>query len=279
MTLYRTMAAGSLIALCLCLTFAHAQSAEPNPAQVIRRVVQNELNAERQDHSHWMFRLETLNKGRQKDVDNVIETTEGDLKWPILINGREPTARERQQADAQLARNPDAARKALKDKDQDATKSQQMLKMLPDAFTYRFGDHRGDLTQLLFKPNPGFRPKTREAEVFHAMEGSIWVDEKQNRLAEISGHLTQPVKFGGGLLGHLDQGGTFDVKQEQVAPGYWELTMLNVEMKGKALLFKTISVHQKYSRSEFQRVPNDITSLQAATMLKQHAASEQVSRR
>jgi len=53
------------------------------------------------------------------------------------------------------------------------------------------------------------------------------------------------VKFGGGLLGHLHPGGTLDVKQAEVAPGYWELTVLNVHMKGKALFFKTIAVNQK----------------------------------
>ena len=38
-----------------------------------------------------------------------------------------------------------------------------------------------------------------------------------------------------------DKGGSFDVKQEPVAPGYWELTVLNVHMTGKALFFKSIS--------------------------------------
>ena len=100
------------------------------------------------------------------------------------------------------------------------------------------------------------------------MEGSLWVDEKQNRLAEISGRLIEKVKFGGGLLGHLDEGGTFDVRQQEVGPGYWELTQLNVQMRGKALFFKTIAVHQMQSRSEFKRVPDNLTIAQAAEMLK-----------
>jgi hypothetical protein len=29
------------------------------------------------------------------------------------------------------------------------------------------------------------------------------------------------------------------VKQEEVQPGYWELAVLDVDMKGKALFFKT----------------------------------------
>lgn len=53
------------------------------------------------------------------------------------------------------------------------------------------------------------------------------------------------VKFGGGLLGHLDADGQFYVKQEEGQPGYWELAVLNVDLKGRALLFKTISVQEK----------------------------------
>lgn len=100
------------------------------------------------------------------------------------------------------------------------------------------------------------------------MDGNIWVDDKQNRLAEIKGQLIGEVRFGGGLLGHLDKGGTFDVKQEMVSPGYWELTVLNVQMRGKALFFKTISVKQKYLRTEFKRVPDELTVSHAAEMLK-----------
>ena len=51
------------------------------------------------------------------------------------------------------------------------------------------------------------------------------------------------------MLGHLDKGGTFEVKQEPVARGFWELTTLHVEMRGKVLFFKTIGVQQNYSAS------------------------------
>ena len=57
-----------------------AQSSEPAPEELIRRVVENELHAERADTSHWMFRLETENKKGQQEVDEVVETNAGDLK-------------------------------------------------------------------------------------------------------------------------------------------------------------------------------------------------------
>jgi hypothetical protein len=77
------------------------------------------------------------------------------------------------------------------------------------------------------------------------------------------------VKFGGGLLGHLDAGGHFYVKQEEVQPGYWELTVLDVDMKGKALFFKTIGVQEEMKRSVFRRVRDDLTAAQGANLLYQ----------
>ncbi len=164
-----------------------------------------------------MFRLVLERPDAQKEVDEVIETASGDLKRPILINGRKLTLQEQQQRVEQLVKDPKALRKSLKDKNQDAARSQQLLKMLPDAFIFSYGKRRGDLVQLKCTPNPHFRPPNREGAVFHAMAGSLWVDSKQLRIAEISGHLLHKVKFGGGLLGHLDEGGEFDVKQAEVA--------------------------------------------------------------
>lgn len=242
------------------------------PAQELaRRVLANELKSEQQDHSHWMFLLKTYKAAGQSEVDQVIETKEGDIKRPVSINGRGLNEEQRKKADQrlqQLAHDPSELGKARSEEDEDTARSQELLKMLPDAFNFKYGQRRGKLVQLSFSPNPNFKPSTHEAEVFHAMQGSLWVDPKDNRLEEINGRLVREVKFGGGILGHLDQGGTFDVKQAPVAPGYWELTLLHVQMKGKALFFKTIGVQQQYTRSNFKQVPDDLPLAKAAAMLQ-----------
>lgn len=250
-----------------------AAPAAQDPNQLVRRIIQNELQAENHDQSHWLFRLQTYKPGGAKETETVVETKDGDLKRPLLINGRAVSTPQADKHLEQLAHDANALQKSLKDKNEDAAHSQQLLKMLPDAFTFKFGTRRGNLVQLKFSPNPKFDPPNREAEVFHAMQGYVWLDTKQSRLAEISGHLIHEVKFGGGILGHLDPGGTFDVKQARVAPGYWELTVLNVHMNGKALFFKTIAVQQQYSRSQFKQVPDDLTVEQGVKMLEQQPAA------
>lgn len=258
------------LVLSLC-SFSAAQVANGDPNQIIRRLVENELQQERQDQSHWLFRLQTYKPGGAKQTDEVVETKDGDLKRPLLVNGRPvPKPGADRQMD-KLAHDSDALKKSLKDKNEDAQRSQELLKMLPDAFTFKRGARRGNLLELKFSPNSNFKPPNHEAEVFHAMQGSVWLDTKQWRLREISGRLIHEVKFGGGVLGHLDSGGTFDVKQAQVSPKYWELTVLNVHMNGKALFFKTIAVQQQYSRGKFKQVANDLTLEQGVKLLKTQA--------
>lgn len=270
------LAAAILLAVFAFYLPAQAAPAQTSPADLVRKVVANELRTENADHSHWMFRLETQKPNGPKEVDEVVETKSGDLKRPILINGQPLNQSQQQQADRQLeqqARNPDLLRKSQKDQSEDEARSQRMLKLLPDAFLYTYGEHRDNLVELKFTPNPHFNPPNREAEVFHAMQGSLWVDSKQLRLAEISGRLMREVKFGLGLLGHLDKGGQFDVKQAEVAPGYWELTVLNVQMRGKALFFKTINVQQYMARSDFKLLSPDLTLAQGADLLRKETKS------
>jgi hypothetical protein len=44
---------------------------------------------------------------------------------------------------------------------------------------------------------------------------------------------------------------------------------MHVDMRGKALFFKTISVQQDESHTDFQRIPDDLTLVQGANELRQ----------
>jgi hypothetical protein len=267
-----TIVVGLLFIFSVRAVSQESANSEKNANELARSVLQNEVKAEANDHSHWTLKMET-EKPRRKEVDAVVQTKDGDLKWPLSINGRPLTAKQEHDVDEQTRRltsDSNALQRSLKAQNDDAVQTQRLLKMLPEALIFRFGERRGDAVQVHFTPNPHFRPATREAQVFQAMDGDLWVDSKQGRLMEVSGHLTREVKFGGGLLGHLNPGGKFEVKQTEVAPGHWELTLLNVDMKGKALFFKTISVEQKVRRSDFHQVSDELTVAEAANLLRKH---------
>jgi hypothetical protein len=243
---------------------------------LLRKAVDSELKGQSNDHSHWMYEV-TANDPGKKQVKWVVETREGDLARLSTVNGRPITAEEQKQEDERienLVQKPADRKKQQRAQQEDARQTEDLFKMLPDAFNAKFGERKNGLVEILIEPNPNFHPSSHEAEVFHTMEGRIWIDEKQNRLAEIEGHLIHPVKFYGGLLGHLDQGGKFHVKQTEVGPGNWEITLLHVDMHGKALFFKTISVQQDEARSNFQRVPDNLTLAQGAEELEKQCAGQ-----
>jgi hypothetical protein len=246
-------------------------SSQVSANDLARRVITNELRFQ-DDHSNWMYRLEKEQYGK-KQVEEIIETKEGSLSRLLSINDHSLTAKQQEEEDHRvqaLMTSQGAKRKLQRVLDAETLQGRRLFKMLPDAFVFNYSGGDGNLVRLSFRANPNFRPPSLEARVFHDMEGEMWVDCKQERLAAFNGHLNQDVKFGFGLLGHLDKGGHFEVGQAEVVPGHWDMTSMSVEMTGKALLFKSIGVQKRENRRDFHQVSDDLTLTQAADILNRH---------
>jgi len=204
---------------------ARPQSVPNSPVSandLVRRVVTNELTFQ-DDHTNWMYRLEKEQHGK-KQVEELVETKEGSLSRLLSINDRPLTPKQQGEEDErvrELMTSRSAQQKLRRSLDAETLQGRQLVKMLPDAFVFSYAGGDGNLVKLSFRPNPSFRAPSLEARVFHDMEGEMWVDCKQERLAGFDGHLTQAVKFGFGLVGHLDKGGHFEVRQAEVVPGHW----------------------------------------------------------
>ena len=246
----------------------HIQS-QLSPSDLVKAVIRTELSSSDVSGIHWRYLLEKEVDGR-RETREVVETKSGSLDRLIAITGQPLTdaqQREETQRILRLSRNPEEQEKLEQIRQKDAERCNELLKMIPEAFVFEIASESSRLVKLMFKPNPGFQPHTREAKVLHKMAGEIWIDAKQQRLVSIKGRLMEEVKFGGGLLGHLEKGGQFWVKRGEIAPARWEVTEIAVDMQGKALFFKTISVQQKERHSNFQRVPDNLTLSDAAGLL------------
>jgi hypothetical protein len=250
---------------------ARPQSVPNSPVSandLVRRVVSNELTFQN-DHTNWMYRLEKEQYGK-KQVAEIVETKAGSLSRLLSVNGLPLTPKEQMEEDErgrELMNSRTAQQKLRRSLDAETLQGRRLFKMLPDAFVFSYAGSGGNMVKLSFRPNPSFHAPSLEARVFHDMEGEMWIDRKQERLAGFDGHLTQAVKFGFGVLGHLDKGGHFEVRQAEVVPGHWDMTTLNLEMTGKALLFASIGVQKKENHQDFHRVPDDLTLTQAADIL------------
>jgi hypothetical protein len=252
---------------------AFSQSASVDQAtsanDLARAVVANELKSQDARPSRWMYHVDREEQGKKK-AKEVVQTGQGSLDRLVEIDGHPPNDHEQQQEKKRieaLVRHPEEQQRLEQLRKKDAEQCKSFFKMIPDAFTFSYAGREGDLIELSYKPNPTFRPSSREARVFHEMEGEMWVHGTQRRLARIRGQLIADVKFAGGLLGHLEKGGQFSVAQTELSPNQWELTVMEVHVKGKALFFKTIAVQENEYRSDFRRVPDGLTLAEAADLL------------
>ena len=264
------MLAGLILLLFSPIASAESQSeAQLSPGDLVRAVIRSELNTSEATEMRWKYLLNKEVDGRQ-ETREVVETKSGSLDRLITIAGR-PLSDGQQRDEVnrilRLSHSPEEQRKLEQTHRKDAEQCNAFLQMVPDAFLFEYDAEDGSLIELSFRPNPGFRPPSREGRVLHEMAGEIWVDAKQQRLVSINGRLMNEVKFAGGLLGHLEKGGQFALKRTEIVPRHWEVTELAVNMRGKALLFKTISVQQKEVHRNFERVPDDLTMSDAAGLL------------
>jgi hypothetical protein len=238
--------------------------------EMVRVAAQTELKASAADNSHWEYK-DVDRKAEGATVSRVVETEHGALSKKTEVNGRVLSPEELKQEDARIerfVRDPAQQAKQKKDGAQDDKRAEDMTRMLPDAFLWSVKSDSGNTVTLGFVPNPDFNPPTMESRVFAAMAGEIVVNKAQNRIQTIKGELTDDVKFGWGILGKMNKGGTFDVERRELMPNVWEITESHVHIGGHALLFKSIGEQDDEVKSEFRRVPGETRLEQAAVMLK-----------
>jgi hypothetical protein len=240
------------------------------PGEIVRKVVDNEIYADSHDHSRWMYR--DAYKSPDKDVVKiVIETPQGNLSTVIEDHGH-PPGPEQRQADLdrihRMVSDPSFRSQQKRNEQHDGQQASDMLKMLPDAFTWNIVSRNGGTVTLSFRPDPNFSPRSMNAKVLAAMSGTLVVDERAMRLKSLRGRLDNPVQFAWGLLGHLNAGGTFYIERANVGDSSWQITGMHVHISGHALFFKTIGDQEDEVTSDYHSVPAGVDLNKAAEMLR-----------
>jgi hypothetical protein len=255
--------------LLLLLALLAPGSRAESPEDIVRTVVRNELNADANDHSSWMYR-DAYQSPDKNIVKIVVETHQGNLSEIVEDHGRPPSTEEHQ-ADLdriqQMLTDPSFRARLKRNEQHDGQQARDLLNILPDAFVWSIVSRENGNIVLAFHPNSSYSPPSMSAKVLCAMSGTIVVDEQQMRLRMIDGHLTQAVEFAWGLLGKINAGGSFKVVRTEVAPGEWQITQTHVHISGHALFFKTIGDQEDEETSDYHRVPDDTTLQKAADML------------
>ena len=257
-----------------------ASAPELPPGELVRLAVKNEVAAANNSTIKHMFRSRRQTpKGSQTKL--YVETNDALAAILIAINDR-PLTPQQQQGEinhlAWLMGSPEQLRKKQAREKEDAARTLQIVKALPDAFRYEYagtensqtglGKSGGQLVRLTFTPNPGYSPPSRVEQVLAGMKGYLLIDTDAQRLARIDGTLIKDVSFGWGIIGHLDKGGHFLVQQADVGDGTWDITEMTLNITGRILLFKGISMVSDEVFSDFRRVPDNTTFAKGVEMLK-----------
>ncbi len=271
-------AAGSFSLLLLVL-LALPAAAQSDPAALVRRAVQNRTEATRTHRPlRFLFRKIDQHHDTTKDI---IETNQGNVARLVAINNQPLTA-EADQAELDrlhsLANHPEIQEHRHQREQKDAARVNRLMLLLPDAFLYReegtspCPSGEGLCHRLAFSPNPRFEPPDLEAGIFRGLAGEVWIDQAQERLTRLDAHVIAQVDFGWGILGKLDKGGTIQLEQSDIGNHDWELTTLKLNLSGKALMLKSLSIQLTEQASHFSTISPAVDYRKAIQLLQNSEA-------
>ena len=121
-------------------------------------------------------------------------------------------------------------------------------------FTPDGEDTRGGRTLLRYtiKPNPSYRPTTRNTTIFTRVRGTIWLDQQTSQMAKIDGTVTDDISIAL-FLAKVYKGSHFMQERYEVAPGVWQATFEQYDFDGRKFLL-TFSIHERTFYSDYKRV-------------------------
>jgi len=252
---------------------------EISPQELVRLVVAHEVAATSDSAKHMFCSHKKTPKGSQTHL--YVETNDALAGMLTEVDGQPLTLQQRQAEFGHLdwlIHNPDQLRKKHAREQEDADRTMRIVRALPDAFRYQYAGTEnstesegkpGDLlVRLNFSPNPGYSPPSHVEQVLEGMQGYLLIDTNEHRIAKIDGTLFRDVSFGWGIFGRLDKGGHFRVQQADVGNGSWELTLMDLSITGKILLFKSISMNWYEVFSDFEPVPSDLSFAKGVELLE-----------
>lgn len=263
----------------------------------MRRGVANHI-AQENTHRPLQFLLNRRDE-HHNVTREVIETGQGDVAMVLASDGTALSPQDRQLQIARLnnlAAHPDLQAHRQRREQEDDARVDKLMRILPDAFLYQYDKTvpctvsappyiplpgeappppssapPAECYHFTFVPNPKFAPPDTESRILRGMAGEVWMETSQERLVRLNAHLITDVDFGWGLIGRLYKGGTIFLEQTNIGGGDWELSRMQLNLTGKALMFKSLSFRLTEEMSRFSRVPPHLDYRKAIQMLESSA--------
>lgn len=237
----------------------------------------HELVALHHNGSYLRYRMHVIDEKGDQTRD-IIESRDGSVARLIQRNGRPLTDAENkaeQQRLNDMLASPSGFARHIRNDATGRKIADQLIRLMPDAMLYSYtpgqpqsGRNNGALEVVLdYKPNPAFKPPTTTAEALTGLEGRMWVDAKNRHVVRMEGSVFRGVNFGWGMLAHIYSGGRLVLEQTDAGGGRWIFTHFTEDVSVRALMVKTMNVHENVEASSFQTLPSPMSYQDAIHLL------------
>ena len=252
------------------LSCAASQAQIAAPKDMVRTLVAHESAAtEHRGLYQYLSKERSERTGGHEWTEKVVESKAGKVRMLVAEDGA-PLGAERESQErgrlAGIVADPEGFAKKEQALKNDEEKAKHMLELLPRAFLFENARMEGGYERIDFRPNPDYQPQSLEERVLHGMNGSMLVDPKAVRLRRLEGSLPQDVSIGFGILATIRAGSRFATERAPTSTGEWKTTLIDTDIRGRAIFFKAISRQGHTEHGDFHEIAPDISVAQAVAL-------------
>jgi hypothetical protein len=227
----------------------------------------NELAIMHRSSPYLRYRMH-VHDDRGDRIRDVIESKDGTVARMIQKDGRPLTPdedkAERDRLTAMLD-SPASFARHVKSAESNKKLAGDLIRLMPDAMIYTYvpgqpqaPNHSGLAIVMDYEPNPKFNPPTTTSEALKGLKGRVWIDAKTRNVVRMEGTIFQPVNLGWGILAHIYPGGKVLLEQTDAGNQRWIYTHFTEQVSVRALMMKTLNVHDTIDADQFHILPNAI---------------------
>lgn len=165
-----------------------------------------------------------------------------------------------QELEKRRRESPEERRKRLARQEKDRREGREFLEEIPRAFRFRL--LREDLVDGLpawvieARPEPGFQPRAKRADLLKSFEGTLWIDQKEYQWVQVQARTIRTVSFAG-FLARLDPGAILEFRQTRVNNELWMPSKAHTRIEGRLALLKKVRAEVDVDWMNYRKFQTD----------------------
>ena len=254
-----------LLAMFMAVAPLWAASAPPDARELVRQSVRNGERAWRVSLTYACTKRDVNralgSSGNVKNVDDdvyhVIPLGYGVSFDELVTSHGEPLpAVRRQRVEEALDRLRDESPELKRAHFAKDVHDRSYMLEVPDAFDYRITGvdnlPTGPAWVVDATPRPGYQPQSRYAHMFHAMHGTLWIDQKDVQWVKADAVASEPVSFGF-FIARLARGSHIVIQQRKLPDGDWVAASISAHASARLFLVVNRRFEEDITYSDYRK--------------------------